>query len=83
LIEVSMTTSQFALFASGLFFGGAVDHAILAAQGRQKTPYGVRVGVSGNWMMAAVDLLVAAMLYHLHTTADWRARKESNPRFPT
>ena len=78
-----MTTSQFALFASGLFFGGAIDHAILAAQGRQNTPYGVRVGVSGNWMMAAGDLLVAAMLYRMHATADWNARKDSNLRFPT
>jgi hypothetical protein len=74
LIEVNMA-SQFALFTSGLFFGGAIDHAILAAQGREQTPYGVRVGVSGNWLMAAGDLLVAAMLYRLHTG---RLRRRGN-----
>ena len=69
-----MTVSHLALFASGLFFGGAIDHAILAAQRRDGTPYGVTVGVAGNWWMAAGDLAAAAVLYRLHVRAEWRDR---------
>jgi len=62
--------SKAALFTSGVFFGGAVDHAI-AARRRDVTPYGVKSGVDGNWLFAAMDLVVAGVLYRLHT------RKES------
>jgi hypothetical protein len=64
-----VSKSQLALFMSGLFFGGAIDHAILAGQRRQETPYGVRVGVRGNWLMAAADLAVAAAFLRLHSRA--------------
>ncbi len=37
-----------ALFASGLFAGGAIDHVILAVMHSPMTPYGVRWGVGGN-----------------------------------
>ena len=59
-----------ALFLSGLFFGGAVDHAILGGLGRQTTPYGLEFGVTGNWLLAAVDLVFAAGLYVLHRSQD-------------
>jgi len=65
--------SKLALFASGIFFGGAADHAILAAMRRDITPYGVTAGVSGNWLLAAADLLAAAMLYRVHATRETRA----------
>lgn len=61
-----MDWSKVALFAAGLFFGGAIDHFILAALGRDVTPYGVRVGVSGNWTLAAADLGLTVVLYWLH-----------------
>ena len=67
-----MTRSNLALFASGMFFGGALDHAILAAMRRDVTPYGVKAGVSGNWLFAAGDLIVAAVLYRVHTKSDGR-----------
>jgi hypothetical protein len=63
-----MSLCNAALFASGIFFGGAVDHAILAALRREVTPYGVKAGVSGNWLFAAADLLAAAVLYGVHAT---------------
>ncbi|HYU78469.1 MAG TPA: hypothetical protein VEK56_05765 [Vicinamibacterales bacterium] len=68
-----MAISNLALFASGIFFGGAVDHAILAAMRRGVTPYGVKAGVAGNWMFAAADLLAAAVLYRVHATRETRA----------
>ena len=69
-----MRIARWALFLSGLFFGGAVDHAILGGLGRQTTPYGLEFGVTGNWLLAAVDLLLAAGLYLLH-----RAREQVIP----
>ena len=60
------TMSKAALFASGMFFGGAIDHAILAAIGRDVTPYGVKVGVSGNWLFALADFAAAAVFFRMH-----------------
>lgn len=62
-----MPLSKAALFASGIFFGGAIDHAILAAMRRDVTPYGIKSGIAGNWLFAAMDLAVAGVLYRLHT----------------
>lgn len=62
------TLSKSALFASGVFFGGAIDHAILAAMRRDVTPYGVKVGVSGNWLFAVADLAAAALFYRMHAS---------------
>jgi hypothetical protein len=45
-----------ALFMSGLFFGGAIDHGILAVMASPVTPYGVNVGVRGNWLLTLLDL---------------------------
>jgi hypothetical protein len=53
------------LFFSGFFFGGAVDHAILAFMNSPVTPYGSNWGVAANWLLAAFDLILAALLYRL------------------
>ena len=55
-----------ALFLSGLFFGGAIDHVILAVQQSPLTPYGLRFGVGGNWGLALLDLAATALLYVAH-----------------
>jgi hypothetical protein len=68
-----VTVAKLALFASGIFFGGAIDHAILAAMQRDVTPYGMKAGVSGNWWLAAADLAIAALLYRVHA----RVKNES------
>ena len=65
-----VSLSKTALFASGVFFGGAIDHAILAAMRKDRTPYGIKSSVAGNWLFAAADLALAAALYHLHTTEE-------------
>jgi hypothetical protein len=65
-----MTVSKAALVASGMFFGGAIDHLILAALRRDVTPYGVKSGVAGNWLFASADLVIAGILYHLHATEE-------------
>jgi hypothetical protein len=65
-----MNISKLALFLSGLFFGGAIDHVILGSLRRDVTPYGVESGVMGNWLLAGLDLLLAAGLYRLHRSRD-------------
>ena len=63
-------TSKVALFCSGVFFGGAVDHSILALKRADQTPYGLKSGVAGNWMFAALDALAAAGFYLLYRRGD-------------
>lgn len=65
-----MNWAKASLFLSGLFFGGAIDHVILALTQRTATPYGVKVGIVGNWVLAAVDLIMTAALYLLHRRFD-------------
>ena len=62
----NMGRSELALFGSGIFFGGAVDHVILAAKGSEITPYGVHSGIIGNWALAGLDFGLAVSLYVLH-----------------
>jgi hypothetical protein len=64
--------SKAAIFLSGLFFGGAIDHAILAAAGRHDTPYGVDVRVAGNWGMAGLDLALAVLFWQGHRWSERR-----------
>ncbi len=61
-----MNWSELALFGSGIFFGGAVDHIILAAKESEITPYGVHSGIMGNWALAGFDFGLAVSLYVLH-----------------
>jgi hypothetical protein len=58
--------AETALFCSGVFAGGAIDHAILAFKRKQHTPYGVRVSASGNWVFAVFDAVVALAGYALY-----------------
>ncbi len=67
-----MNRSELALFGSGIFFGGAVDHVILAAKGSEITPYGVHSDIVGNWMFAGLDLGLAVSLYILYR---WLVKK--------
>lgn len=63
-------SAQAALFCSGVFFGGAIDHSILALKGAHRTPYGLESDVAGNWIFAALDALAAAGLYALYRRGD-------------
>jgi hypothetical protein len=45
-----------ALFLSGLFFGGFLDHVFLAAMRAELSPYGIAVGTLGNSLLAIFDL---------------------------
>lgn len=54
-----MSRAEIALFLSGLFFGGAMDYAILALLRSEHTPYGARVSIKGNWAFAGFDLFIA------------------------
>jgi hypothetical protein len=62
-------TGEAALFCSGVFFGGAVDHVVLALRRDVRTPYGVRAGVAANWAFAALDAALAAAFYAAHRRA--------------
>ena len=53
-----------ALFVAGFFFGGVVDHVIFSLRG-VVAPYGLRLGVTGNWLMAAFDALVTVLFIAL------------------
>lgn len=70
-----MTRAEIALFLSGLFFGGAIDHAILALRHSKNTPYGAHVGILGNWAFAALDLAVAVVGYVLHRHFGHRSKR--------
>ena len=61
-----MRRSPLFLFVAGLFFGGAIDHTILAILRNDVTPYGVHVGTWGNWALAVVDLGLTALFYWLY-----------------
>jgi hypothetical protein len=61
-----MPRAEIPLFLSGLFFGGAIDHAILALTRSEHTPYGARVGIRGNWAFAGLDLVISVWGYVLY-----------------
>jgi hypothetical protein len=65
--------AKLALFLAGLFFGGAIDHVILALMGRVETPYGVRAGVAGNWALAGLDLLITLGFWAAYRALERRA----------
>ena len=51
-----MSRAEIALFLSGLIFGGAMDHVILALLRSEYTRYGARVSSKGNWAFAGYVL---------------------------
>jgi hypothetical protein len=67
-----MNWRKIALFLSGLFFGGAIDHVILALMNSPFTPFGISRGVIGNWGFAALDVVLAALFYAWHRFLDSR-----------
>ena len=60
-----MRVNEVALFSSGFFFGGGLDHMILALSGSAQSPLGHNVGVIGNWAFTAFDAGITALLYVL------------------
>ncbi|HLF54031.1 MAG TPA: hypothetical protein VI544_02520 [Candidatus Nanoarchaeia archaeon] len=58
-----MKWKYFSLFLSGVFFGGAIDHLILAMMNYPLTPYGVELGITGNWMLFVFDAVIALLLF--------------------
>jgi len=62
--------AKLALFLAGLFFGGAIDYLILALRRSEFTPYGLRSGVGGNWILAAIDGSLAAFCFLLYRRLD-------------
>jgi hypothetical protein len=71
-----MSWREVSLFFSGVFFGGAMDHAIRGLMKSPVTPYGVRLGVTANWLMAAFDVALAAGLYRFSRSPNvrWSAK---------
>jgi hypothetical protein len=69
-----------AVFLAGVFFGGAIDHVILAAARRTETPYGLRSGVAGNWALAALDVALSAICWWAHRAFERRAAFSGSPR---
>lgn len=72
-----MSRAEIALFLSGLFFGGAIDHAILALRHSEPTPYGAPVGIRGNRAFAGLDLVIAILGYMLYRYIDPRSNRLS------
>ena len=75
-----MNWRKISLFLSGLFFGGAIDHVILALMKSSLTPYGLWLGVIGNWGLAVLDLVLAALLYSLHRVLESRNLSDGRTR---
>jgi hypothetical protein len=55
-----------ALFVSGIFFGGGLDHAIYIVIGSPVSHYGFRLGAGGHAAFAVLDFTIAAALYEVH-----------------
>lgn len=72
-----MSRAEITLFLSGLFFGGAIDHAILALRRSERTPYGARVGIRGNWVFAGLDFVIAVVGYVLYRHLDPQSNRLS------
>lgn len=73
IVYLPVSRAEIALFLSGLFFGGAMDHAILALLRSKRTPYGARVGIQGNWIFAILDLIIAVLGYILYRSLSERS----------
>lgn len=72
-----MSRTEIALFFSGLFFGGAIDHAILALIRSERSPYGFAVGISGNWALAGLDFVIAILVFVLYRNLSPQSNKTS------
>jgi hypothetical protein len=70
-----MLRAEVVLFLSGLFFRGAIDHAILALLDSERTPYGAHVGIFGNWAFAGLDLAIALVGYVFYRHFGPRSKK--------
>ena len=57
---------KLALFLSGLFFGGGLDHLLFIALDSPTSHYGLHVGVAGQLGFATLDFSLAALLYILN-----------------
>lgn len=60
------SVAMLALFLSGLFGGGVLDHGLLALQGSEVTSYNIHVGVAGTWAFMLMDGAIALGLFLLH-----------------
>lgn len=68
--------SKVALFLSGSFCCGAVNHTLAGLQGRTETPYGIHLGVAGNWALFAFDVAMTFLLLWLHRRLEKKERME-------
>jgi hypothetical protein len=66
---------RLALFLCGLFFGGALDHLLFVVLKSPTSHYGLRLEPSGQLAFAALDLIVASVLYRLHVRWDAAAAR--------
>ena len=58
--------SKLALFLSGLFCGRAIDDVIHAVTDSPFAAYRMKCGVTGDWALAALDTVIALILFWLH-----------------
>ncbi len=63
---MSVNWSKVALFLAGSFCCGAVNHIFAGMQRRTETPYGVHLGVAGNWALFAFDVSMTVLLLWVH-----------------
>jgi hypothetical protein len=72
-VSFQATLAKTSLFLAGVFFGGMLDHTLLALRGETETHYGLAVGVAGNWAFALLDLGVTVAFYLLHRRLEQRS----------
>lgn len=61
-----VTRARVALFVSGVFFGGGLDHLIYIAAGSSRSHYGLEVTPLQQAAFAVLDMTLAAALVWLH-----------------
>lgn len=67
------------MLLAGAFFGGALDHIILGLLGRVESPYGLHVGIGGNWIFAALDAVLGIAALAVYRRLQRAADKKRRP----
>lgn len=76
-----VTRARLALFVSGIFFGGGLDHLIYIAAGSTRSHYGLELTPLQHGAFALFDVTVAATLLWLHVR--WDRRRGGTPTLST
>jgi len=52
------------LFISGILFYDGINHLILAIKQSPYSVHGIKIGISGNWLIFALDIIISVILIY-------------------